>query len=176
MIFWSWVGCGDPVGLRGKVDPDDTVPEVVSSTACGACGGDCLLEELAYPQRYHVEGGVAYGDVPPAGGPHDPCWAPFGVHEDAVPDERWVHNLEHGAIVVLHGPDEDPAGPRAWSAGREWSLVTPYADLGSPYAALAWGFRLTLGCWDEGEVDAFADDHEDDAPESVLSGPGASCM
>lgn len=173
------LGCGGPVGLRKRADPDDTLPEVLSTTPCGACGGDCAVEALSYAAAYHVTGGVEYGDVPPAGGPHDPCWATFGVHDEPVADEHWVHNLEHGAVVVLHdcdGCDAEVAEIEAWAADRAWALVTPYTPVGAPFAALAWGWRLRLGCWDEPEVSGFYDDHVDQAPESVLADPAASCM
>src|SRR4051794_21406825 len=95
----------DPVALGpggGGGVRDDTVPTVLSTASCGACGGDCTLEQLEYDQSYHVGGPIDYADRPPAGGPHDPCWAPWGVHSEPVADDHWVHNLEHGGIVYLY--------------------------------------------------------------------------
>jgi hypothetical protein len=185
MTVLGWfVGCTSPVGLGGRpVDEDDTRPTVVSSEPCDACGGDCLLEELDYAEAYHASGGVDYVDTPPAGGPHDPCWAPFGVHPEPVPDERWVHNLEHGAVVFLHHESAcdgdcsaDVLSLEGFTATSEWALSTPYDALDTPFAALSWGYRLTLGCWDPALAATFYDEHLDQGPESVLSGPSQSCM
>jgi hypothetical protein len=172
----------DPKPRDGLDDPDDTVPTSVESEACSACGGDCVLETLTYRAAYHVTGGVDYADPPPAGGPHDPCWVPFGVHQDPIPDENWVHNLEHGAIVVLHDADECDAdcttgieSLETFVADRPWGLSTPYEALDVPFAALAWGFRMSMGCDDLEAVGSFYDTHFDQGPESVLAGPPATC-
>lgn len=178
-MLLTLLACGTvPLGGRRHADPDDTIPEVLATTPCDACGGDCLVEELAYGEAYHVEGGVTYASVPPAGGPHDPCWAAFGVHAEPVPDERWVHDLEHGAVVLLHdcdACDDDVAALDAFTAARPWALSTPYPGLGAPFALLAWELRATLGCWDEAFAEDFYDANHDRAPESVPSGPPASC-
>jgi hypothetical protein len=179
-MVWFLAGCGGAVELPdgSTITADDTVPEVVSTRGCDACGGDCELQELAYDQRYHATGGVDYVDVPPAGGPHDPCWADFGVHAEPLADERWVHNLEHGAVVLLHDCatcDDDVAALEAFAAGHEWALSTPYPALDAPFALVAWEVRATMGCWDPEFTAAFYDEHRDRAPESVLAGTPASC-
>lgn len=180
-MLWLLAACADePVDLPdgSTIPPDDTVPEVLTSTACDACGGDCRIEELAYAEAYHVAGGVDYADLPPAGGPHDPCWADFGVHPGPLADERWVHNLEHGAVALLHdceGCDAEVAALEAFAAANEWALSTPYPGLGAPFAAVAWEVRATMGCWDPDFVAAFYDERKDRAPESVLAGAPSGC-
>lgn len=186
--MWAWLAaCADPVTLEpdGRpADPDDTVPAVLASEPCDACGGDCVLETLSYPARYHATGGVDYADVPPAGGPHDPCWTDFGVHAEPVADEHWVHNLEHGAVVFAYacedGCPEDRAALESTAVLSPWGLAMPYPALapdgGDRFAALAWEVRLLTGCFDPALAAAFAAEHEDRAPESVLGGPGEGCM
>ena len=45
---------------------------------------------------------LSYVSDPPASGSHWPWRADWGVYLDRViPRERWVHNLEHGGIVLL---------------------------------------------------------------------------
>ncbi|HEY4220339.1 MAG TPA: DUF3105 domain-containing protein [Myxococcota bacterium] len=46
---------------------------------------------------------LVYQHNPPASGPHFPIWASWGVHTDVVDRGNWVHNLEHGGIVLLIG-------------------------------------------------------------------------
>jgi hypothetical protein len=57
---------------------------------------------------------------PPASGPHWPVWSAWGAFTDSVvPRERWVHNLEHGGVVLLFNcpPDGGAIGDGAASAG-----------------------------------------------------------
>ncbi|MCB9687392.1 MAG: DUF3105 domain-containing protein [Alphaproteobacteria bacterium] len=181
-MWWLWA-CAGRVALQGEtgatVPVDDTTPEVLSTTACDACGGDCLLEELSYAVSYHTVVPIDYADTPPAGGPHHPCWTTFGVHTDAVEDEHWVHNLEHGGVALLHGCsgcDADVASLEGVATSSPFGLALPYPDMEQPFTAVSWGWRLTLGCWDEEAVATFLAEHENRAPESVLADPGANCM
>lgn len=181
-MWWLWA-CAGRVALQGDtgetVPADDTTPEVVSRTPCDACGGDCVLEELAYAVSYHTTVPIDYADTPPAGGPHHPCWTWFGVHDDPIEDERWVHDLEHGGVALLHacsGCDADVASLEAVATSSPFGLALPYAEMATPYAAVSWGWRLTLGCWDEQVARSFLAEHENHAPESVLADPSADCM
>lgn len=169
-----------PVELPDDTGPpvDDTVPVVLSSEACEACGGDCVIEALAYDSQAHVTAPIDYADRPPAGGPHDPCWATWGVHTEPVPDDNWVHNVEHGGVVYLYR-DTVPSAVEALgtlAAEKElWVLVTPYADMESAVAAVSYGFRMTTGCVDPEAFGAFYDAHVNQAPESIPSDPGEAC-
>ena len=51
----------------------------------------------------HVPEGqpVPYPSYPPTSGPHWPRPAPWGVYDFEIAPEVYVHNLEHGGIVVL---------------------------------------------------------------------------
>lgn len=39
-------------------------------------------------------------------GTHRPLWPKYGEYK-YVPKQRWLHNLEHGAIVMLYHPCAD---------------------------------------------------------------------
>jgi hypothetical protein len=132
------------------VAPDDTTPVVVSSEACDACGGDCVDEVLLYAKRYHWVGPIDYAVVPPAGGPHNECWTDWGVHDEPVPDDNWVHNLEHGGVALLwncpDGCDVDAATIDALVPNLgEFALSTPYGPMDPQFAAVSWEHRLLLG-------------------------------
>jgi hypothetical protein len=155
----------------------DTVSTVVSSTACDACGGSCLLEELAYPDRYHTTEPIAYASTPPAGGPHNPCWAVWGVHHEALLDDNFVHNLEHGGIAFVY--DDASLEKQIDTLSKElgdYTITTPYTKQQYAMTALAWGWRLSLGCFDDTTLRTFYTDHVNQAPESLLLDPGAGCM
>lgn len=53
----------------------------------------------------HVAGPVTYAITPPVGGPHNAVWMNAGAYTRAVPGERAVHNLEHGAVWITYTPD-----------------------------------------------------------------------
>jgi hypothetical protein len=147
---------------------------------CDACDEACVEEGLLADTREHVEGGVDYEDLPPTSGDHDPCWAPWGVYDAEVPDERWVHNLEHGGIVLLYRcpdgcPDEVAEMEQIIAERGVHGTLTPYAGLPTRFAAVAWGYRYTTDCFDVDALNAFWDAHVDRAPESLTSDPSASC-
>lgn len=49
-----------------------------------------------------------YNSDLPSSGPHYSQPAPWGVYEEDIPPEVFVHNLEHGGIVVTYRPDLSP--------------------------------------------------------------------
>lgn len=164
------------VACVGRVEP--------ATETCDACGGACLQEAIPAESAAHVEGEVAYADYPPTSGDHDPCWAAWGVHTDVVRAENWVHNLEHGGVVVLYdAAAADPADVEAattFVAGLEEGralLTAAEEPLGEGWvwAAIAWQYRVRLGCWDEAAVLDFFGAHVGRAPEDVTSMPLAEC-
>ncbi len=159
---------------------DDTVPLLLSTTSCASCGGECRIDELAYASSYHTTEPVDYADIPPAGGPHNPCWAAWGVHDTAVPDDNWVHNLEHGGVTFLYDCtdcDGDVAGIIGLTTGlAQFTVVTPYPEMDPGYAVVAWGWRLVSSCFDPAAAEAFYTAHVDQAPESTMADPGKGCM
>lgn len=170
-------------GSKDDVTADSGVPGAL--VACDACGGVCGTDEVPALSRQHVESDVAYLASPPAGGDHDACWAPWSASADALRPENWVHNLEHGGIVLLYPPDasaEDIAALTgfldAHPAGRV--VVTPYSaamDLeGARFAAVAWEHRLMLGCVDLDAMGAFYDTWSGRGPEDTMSAPSEACM
>lgn len=53
----------------------------------------------------HTAEDVTYSTNPPTSGPHDPQWAPDGVHEQPPDLEQSVHALEHGRINIQYDPE-----------------------------------------------------------------------
>lgn len=160
----------------------EALPEPITSIDCDACAGECLIEQFEVTSATHISGGVDYPDRPPVGGDHDPCWAPYGVHDTEVQDENWVHNLEHGAVVLLHncpeGCADDVAVLEGVSAAAEpdTTLVTPYSEMKARFAAVSWAWRITLGCADGQALTDFYDEHVGQAPEATSSPPPEACM
>ncbi|MDQ4030167.1 MAG: DUF3105 domain-containing protein [Actinomycetota bacterium] len=88
-----------------------------------------------------------YNSDPPTSGLHHPVAAPFDVYDQPVEPIRFVHNLEHGGVVVLYGdnvPNADVVALIEWYRGDpNGILIAPYPQNGD---------RITLSAW-TAEVD-----------------------
>lgn len=106
----------------------------------------------------HVTGPVIYSVTPPVGGPHNAVWMNCGIYAKPVPNERAVHNLEHGAVWITYQPSlpqsqvnalrafvekQTVITPNGAAASRYMDL-TPYPGLRSPIVVTSWGFQLKL--------------------------------
>jgi hypothetical protein len=157
-------------------------PTVEASVeACSVCEGGCLLESIPSPGAAHTTEPIDYADRPPTGGDHNPCWAEWGVHVEAVEDERWVHNLEHGGVAFLYNcpagcPDEVAAMTALVEGLPAWALLSPYSEMEAPFAVVSWQRRLVLQCADIDAMRAFYEDNVNHAPESTTSMPSSGCM
>lgn len=168
-------------GAAGSKDGgggDGDTSDAANGALC-ACDSSACEETVAISSGQHVAGLVIDTDPPPAGGPHDPCWADYGVYSDELPAANWVHNLEHGAIVLLYhcpnGCDDDIADLAQFTQDHPRTLLTPYSPMSARFAAIAWGHRLLMECLDLQAIQAFYDAHFDMARESVASGKPAEC-
>ena len=78
----------------------------LNSSAPNACPLSCSAAVTPVPDEgaTHIPFGTVwdYQHNPPASGPHWPSPAAWGVHSEVLPREWWVHNLEHGGIVLLY--------------------------------------------------------------------------
>jgi len=133
--------------------------------------------------RTHVEVGtrVKYAFCPPASGLHynapgvaGPITPRFyGSGETTIP-QNWLHNMEHGGLVVLYrcasGDNCDQAQQDALRSffstfpnspvcdipkGAIGPVITRFDDMKFPYAALVWDEVLPLDAWDPAAVLAF---------------------
>ncbi len=112
----------------------------------------------------HVNEGVRveYNSTPPTSGEHWPQWADCGFYSENLPDERIVHNLEHGNIVVSY----NLANPVQVTELREaledvplfenWGIARPYEKIPDGQVAMAaWGrLNITQGV-SPGELGVF---------------------
>lgn len=140
---------------------------------------------IADEGRGHVAEGttVNYQHYPPSSGQHFERTAPYGFYEEAVADGFWLHNLEHGDIVILYNcPNgcadlQDKIRALLQNAPqRRCNLVRllalPYSKgMATPISALAWGRQLDLAEFDEEAILNFYKRYEDRGPE-LLPCPG----
>jgi hypothetical protein len=130
---------------------------------------------------------VSYGTKPPSSGNHYPIWAAYQQYTVALPEGYWVHNLEHGAVVMSYNcpdgcPDDVEAAGKMMSAFpddplcaelggpvRHRLILTPDPALDVRFAASSWGWTLRANCFDADAFNAFATQHYGQGPEAICS-------
>lgn len=146
------------------------------------CGSDAELSDTTILSAQHVEGEVDYPDHPPMGGDHNECWTSWTAHPTEVPEENWVHNMEHGGVVFLYNCpescDDEVASLTDFVAGLPTgrAVLTPYAEMDWQFGAVAWEHRLLTGCLDLDAFQSFFDEHVGHGTEDMTGDPGTGCM
>lgn len=120
---------------------------------------------------------IAYPSYPPTSGPHWPAPTTWGFHSEAVPDERAVHNLEHGGVVASYNniPADALASLQALLTtypkdryGEVKLVIRPYDKIAPGTIALtAWSWIDELPTYDDARVRAFLAAHLNQCCESV---------
>ena len=114
----------------------------------------------------HVEEGetVSYTTSPPASGNHWPVPAPCGFYTEPIPDERAVHNMEHGNIVVSYNlpAEEDVSALRDAvndiGLNRVWGVSRPYSGIEPGQIVLnTWGVMDSFSGVDKDRIGTFFD-------------------
>ena len=112
-----------------------------------------------------AEGSEAvYNSSPPTSGEHWPTPAGCGFYEGGLPDERVVHNMEHGNIVVSYNlPLESDVGAlrdalNNIGLSRIWGVARAYDGIPTGQIGLsAWGVLDTFLGVDEARIARFFD-------------------
>lgn len=164
------VGCGD----NRYIKPDGT----------GVCGTIESAEPVVAGAHVPVCSAVTYASNPPTSGPHYPNWAKYQAFAAPVGRPFWVHNLEHGAIVITYNcPDgcaadvaalqamlaQQPVDTSCGATVRNRFVVTPDPLLDVQFAASAWGHALRSNCFDLAALDDFILAHYGRGPEDVCA-------
>jgi len=137
-------------------------------------------QDMGHVHESNVNKPIRYTWCPPASGRHYPL--PGGPIQARLygPDEKttpggWIHNLEHGAIVLLYNCTVAPAactddGQQALKTMQaHWPnspicnlppdaqspVLTRFDDMPYPYAALVWDVVLPLQTLDEAAIFEF---------------------
>jgi hypothetical protein len=189
--------CGSSHTSQGQVDPGpvqfDASPRIDAPIRVDApC--TVVIDAPAYMPASHVAVGthVDYDSNPPSSGPHYPIWAAYQVWDAPVPREYYVHDLEHGAVVLLYkcsapggcadvvdalkkASDAIPDDPLCSGTGvRVRTVITPDPLLDVPIAAAAWGWIYKADCIDLPSLTQFAKDHYGQGPEQLCANGATS--
>jgi hypothetical protein len=115
------------------------------------------MRQVVTETATHVDEGapLTYRNRPPSSGMHwgtVPQQQEYRMYDQPLSPGRWVHMLEHGAVVVLYRPDLCDAtcvgqlgtfydnAPRSTLVGIRHLTITPYQDMDHAIAVVAWGY------------------------------------
>jgi hypothetical protein len=133
-----------------------------------------LGEAVADDGASHVPVGteVAYKSNPPVGGPHYALTQRAGIYNEAIPDGKLVHSLEHGAVILWYKSDLAQEAIEKLkeiyrSTAISKKIMVPRESLDVPVALTSWGRILKLETIDEEKIKEFMLVNHDRAPEKA---------
>jgi hypothetical protein len=168
-----------PAGSRLGADGGGTHPVVFDGGSCQA-----VIEAHAEEGFTHVACAPAptYRTAPPSSGNHYPVWADFHSYDAPVPWGHLVHDLEHGAVVIVYNcpggcPDEVaaaqafidalPSDPLCTAPDVRRVILAPDPTLDVRWGASAWTWTLRADCFLADAFTAFLRDHYDHGREAL---------
>ncbi len=128
------------------------------------------------PDMGHLHTGpgdkVTYTYCAPASGTHyntsgrGPIAARVYGPGDSVIPQGWLHNLEHGGLIILYRGDSAGATPEGQAQFKAYfeafppaancgPVIARFDQMSTPFQALVWGRVLPLDTFDEAQVTAF---------------------
>lgn len=162
--------CSEPTKMQTPVSP---------------CNGMLTVEEDT--SGAHVDTGtpIEWTNNPPTSGPHYPTWAAWDREYPALSRGYYVHNLEHGGILLLYRCDPECPDVVASLLGAARSMAADSSCTGAvtkrvivtsdpllpddvQVAAVAWNHAYTASCYDP-YVETFAREHYAKAPEDFCA-------
>jgi hypothetical protein len=176
-------------------------PAATASPAASASAQPGFVQPDQGNQHVAVGAKVTYTNCPPASGKHynQPGTAGpvtprlYGPNDSLIP-QNWVHNLEHGGLIVLYRGDSEAATPDGQAALRAFYQTIPnspicnfapgtgagpvfarFDDMPYPMAALVWDRVLPLQSLDQAAIVQFYQQYaERNNPEKLCAAPSAS--
>lgn len=138
-------------------------------------GGHELTKFSGEGTGQHEDGPLTYPMTPPVQGAHAPQWAQCGVYAEQVPNENFVHSLEHGAVGLLYDPAradiEDIRQLEDLARNSDGEVLSaPYAGMEPVYSIVSWGERMDLDAFDLPAIREYIDAFRGKGPEA-----GATC-
>jgi Protein of unknown function (DUF3105) len=146
-------------------------------------GGSCDLQTFPALEATHVQelpDDYEYNSIPATSGLHNPQTAIWNLYDQPVPQINYVHNLEHGGMVIQYGSevsDADIASLADWyQQDTRGLIVAPLSEemeeedpaLADKIVANSWTHSMRCTTFDESAFDDFSDDYrgpQGDGPE-----------
>lgn len=173
------VGTGGAAGTALDAASDDVISPGDDAGSCEALVESHPEEGFNHLTRCDP---TTYMTNPPSSGNHYGDWAMYQTYTTPFRAGFWVHNLEHGAVVITYNcpagcPDEvaqvqsfidslsndcDPLPKRI--------ILLPDPDLDVRFAASAWTFTIKAPCFNRAAFAQFVADHYNHGREDICPG------
>ena len=145
--------------------------------------GTCQKQTFDALEATHVQQlpeDYEYNSVPATSGLHNPQTAIWNLYDQPVPQINYVHNMEHGGLVIQYGsevPQAEVAKIADWYQQDTRGLViAPLSEemqeedpaLADKIVVTSWTHMMRCTTFDESAFDDFSDDYrgpQGDAPE-----------
>jgi hypothetical protein len=196
------LACGnDNSAVGGTSSSGTAAPGVNSPPVCAqppasqkpAASCDVTIDAPPLVAVQHVPEGtkITYCSNPPSSGPHYPVWGAFKEYDKPIDTPELapylVHDLEHGAVVLLYNCDADASGcgdlvgqlralrdavptdPLCSPTTRVRIIIAPSTLIRSKVAATAWGATYQAPCVDTATLSAFITTHYAKSPENLCN-------
>ena len=161
----AWFLTSNPMG-----DQNQDNPETLSAVSNPIAG----TEEFTIAGREHIAEGTKstnYNSNPPTSGSHWAAPANKGIYDQALPDERILHNLEHGYIWISYKPEISPEvinNIKNIVNEDDWKIVmAPRAENDSQINLAAWGRLLKMDEPDYQKIKDFIETYKNRGPEKT---------
>lgn len=104
-----------------------------------------------------------YNSKPPTSGPHIGSIAEWGIHDELIPDEQQIHNLEDGGVMVQYNCDRTKDECKQMITQLEGIVkkydekvvLAPYPDMKNQIALTAWTRIDTFDTFDAERIQTF---------------------
>lgn len=131
--------------------------------SCGQKPGTCS-SSAAQHRSSCTDACCGDGNNPPTSGGHCSSWLPCRVYTSEQLRCQWIHNLEHGHLVLLHNcpggcPEIVSALEGIWQSrpvganGVRRALVAPDSQIPGQVAAVVWGRSWVGDAVDQAAID-----------------------
>ncbi|HEX7167754.1 MAG TPA: DUF3105 domain-containing protein [Acidimicrobiales bacterium] len=156
------------LNMRADRAADEEAAQLLEAAGCEV---NQDADDDAGSGRNHREG-VQYEVDPPAGGDHSPTPLPPGTYTaETASDDKLVHSMEHGYVVIWHRGDLDDgemdAVEQVADEHAKDVLVVERPTLEVPVAATAWHRRALCDEVDAAALEAFVVQYRNQGPEKV---------
>jgi hypothetical protein len=169
---------------------------IFSVSACSDDDDECIgmIETVPGEAVVHYPIGmpIEWSTNPPVTGSHFEHWAKWDRHYTSLERGFWVHNAEHGGVILLYRcpegcPDivdslldvvralpsdaprpEDPYGNCVLPVrNRLLVAADPLLPPQVQVAAVSWNVSYTAKCFNSSEITTFIEEHYNQSPEDV---------
>lgn len=167
----AFVGCG-----TGELSP--------TTFDGGTCTASVAAVRIGSANHVPPGSALTFTSNPPAGGDHYPEWLRWAGAYDQAARGNYLHNAEHGGVVILESCTSgcEPIRAALIQVGKSlpqdpictppinarWIVVhDPALPPGVDVAAVAWGWTFTAPCLDAAKLRAFLLEHYGNGPEAL---------